>query len=434
MEAANWKMLQITPTDFTIGDEMAVTDPDTGFIYIPRATSIDQAQGFTMRLDIASNKYDRMAIHEDVLATNDYAAAWSTSLRKLVLVGGWRLGSYRFERKAEKLYVFTYTDKFGWRDETAQMKGQIPQPRYSACLAPASGGTKMVLFGGAGMSPGFFGDTKLTFPEIYVLDMQTMNWTKGPDVPAKDKRINAACAVSNDQFIAWGGASEADNIINDTLVQDSTLVFNLKTSKWTSTFIAGPRSTTTRRNVGASPTAPPDLGSNQDNHSTGGLSRITVITIAVLGVAGMALGTSGLVLYRARRKRLPEVLHDDKPRESPVSAARVAFLTNDPGRGPQTFPRNPQGYIPPQENRQALLVSQSPQNPHTPVPDQSPENRGNGHHTLTNSQVTNILPQTSTAWRIGCPQEGHPSPEQSSQHVHPISHSTFLKDYKLPDQ
>jgi len=84
-----------------------------------------------------------------------------------------------------------------------------------------------------------------TLLSIHVLDVATMTWTKGPDVSNNDERLHAACAVSNDQFIAWGG--QRIESLGGRFTYNSTLILDLKTTKWVSKYTAGPPLPTTRR-------------------------------------------------------------------------------------------------------------------------------------------------------------------------------------------
>jgi hypothetical protein len=68
------------------------------------------------------------------------------------------------------------------------MKGYVPTARKQACIAPAYGGAKMVLFGGS-----FTSIKTNILSDIYVLDVASITWAKGlsPDMES----------ASNDHFI-----------------------------------------------------------------------------------------------------------------------------------------------------------------------------------------------------------------------------------------
>ena len=56
----------------------------------------------------------------------------------------------------------------------------------------------MILFGGCTTS-------RRSLGSIYILDMKTLSWAKGPDVDPTQNRSGMACAVAGDNFVAWGG-------------------------------------------------------------------------------------------------------------------------------------------------------------------------------------------------------------------------------------
>ncbi|KAG0362889.1 hypothetical protein BGX24_005041, partial [Mortierella sp. AD032] len=76
--------------------------------------------------------------------------------------------------------------------------GTSPGDVSGHCMVPAYGGTKMILFGGAGLD----GVAKAG---IYILDVRTREWTEGKAVGPAQARTNMACAVAGDSFLAWGG-------------------------------------------------------------------------------------------------------------------------------------------------------------------------------------------------------------------------------------
>ncbi|KAF9153845.1 hypothetical protein BG015_002513 [Linnemannia schmuckeri] len=86
-----------------------------------------------------------------------------------------------------------------------------------------SGGTKMVLFGGTDL-------TENSSSAIFILDVQTGQWTAGKAANVNQARCNMACAVAGDSFIAWGGDNKRVNM-------DATpIVYNLVSNEWTTQF------------------------------------------------------------------------------------------------------------------------------------------------------------------------------------------------------
>ncbi|KAI8358285.1 hypothetical protein B0O80DRAFT_424348 [Mortierella sp. GBAus27b] len=128
IEKATWSTL--VQHDLTVVDQIAATDPDTGFIYIPATNN-----NYLMRLNVTSRSYDRLIINKNVSETNDFSAAWSAFQKKLFIIGG-RHGA----DNPTQLIMFSYNDTAGWANLTMDAKGEVPGPRHSACLVPAFGG------------------------------------------------------------------------------------------------------------------------------------------------------------------------------------------------------------------------------------------------------------------------------------------------------
>jgi hypothetical protein len=191
LETTKWSTL-FHPLDYEADSDTAVMNPETGLIYIPTT-----GDGYLMRLNITSRSYDRLAMPPSLSNAHFYAAAWSASQKKMYMIGGKTGGPP--STQLTHLIMSSYSDKDGWYNLTRDAKGDVPQPRFGACLVPAFGGSKMVLFGGHTV------DRLTTLNDIHILDLTTMIWKRGPDVAQKEQRALAACAMSNDHFIAWGG-------------------------------------------------------------------------------------------------------------------------------------------------------------------------------------------------------------------------------------
>ncbi|KAK3827790.1 MAG: hypothetical protein J3Q66DRAFT_321093 [Benniella sp.] len=429
LDTAKWSTLFHTK-DIIGGDHIAVTDPETGFIYSPATFPS------LMRLNITSKSYDRLMMPKELKEADFYSAAWSTSQKKMYLIGG--KTNRGFEDQLLYLNMLSYNDKDGWRNLTRETKGDIPQPRFSACLEPAFGGTKMVLFGG------YTRDKVLTLPEIHILDVATMVWKRGPDIDQKERRAQAACAVSNDHFIAWGGiAKDTDPLESYLFVQNSTVVFNLKTNNWTSIYNATsiPSTTSTLVPSVSASTFPTGTPIADDSRSSGGLSLDATIAIIALGVAGVALAFGTFILCRMRRRRSQKGIQGPASNED---SPKPAITDNDvhvntskandfSGRGPQESslngnsefekyvsknpqrpvaqfppqainPANPHATIPPQPSQDPQwFVTKTPLQAFQPVelhgiiPRQPPQNP---HSLMTQSQVDDY------------PQEGYTVPEK----------------------
>ncbi|KAF8945298.1 hypothetical protein BGZ47_002930 [Haplosporangium gracile] len=83
-------------------------------------------------------------------------------------------------------------------------RGDIPPPRYGHCMVEAYGGSKIILFEGVT-------DLNPTSADIFIFDVATLTWTQGQTGDSTVGRAYAVCAVTNDMFVAWGGAIQLDN-------------------------------------------------------------------------------------------------------------------------------------------------------------------------------------------------------------------------------
>ncbi|KAG0007088.1 hypothetical protein BGZ65_008903 [Modicella reniformis] len=239
-------------------------DPETGSMYIPEVQ-----EGIMARVNLTTKMYDKVPMppRTHIIEGSDYshAFAWSAAQRQLIMLEA-TLG------QARPLNAYSYNAADGWKNISQAMRGQVPQTCSESCFVPAYGGSKMILFGGAEL----VNDT--TIADIYVLDVANLTWTKGANIANKDRRQAAACGVSNSQFISWGGHKlELDDVPRS--VPNSTLVvYNIKTNRWTSTYIAPPPGPTKPQNsatVTTSTTLPaitPAENSKNSSDNSSGLS------------------------------------------------------------------------------------------------------------------------------------------------------------------
>ncbi|KAF9905010.1 hypothetical protein EC991_002073 [Linnemannia zychae] len=103
-------------------------------------------------------------------------------------------------------------------------EGQAPPALKEHCMVSALGGSKMVLYGGTLI------DTNNTLQgDIYILDIATLTWTKGPVPSSSQRRRNMACTVAGNNFVVWGGQSLSGEFMNTT-------VYDLQSNQWTTQF------------------------------------------------------------------------------------------------------------------------------------------------------------------------------------------------------
>ncbi|KAG0218145.1 hypothetical protein BGX31_011671 [Mortierella sp. GBA43] len=251
----------------TIGDALghldgsihqSATDPDTGIIYMlfgggqigggndgnlwaqtPTSTML-----FT--IDTRTRTFGRAKNVPPTLAVD--GIAWNTYRKDLLYSSSSSNGNDK-SNPTDPSYpaLLAYNPNDGWREldaitnpATTAMARSWPIHRKGACFVPAYGGTKMVLFGGLREEDGS------ALNDIYILDVKTLTWTKGPNISRMNARGYSTCAVSGDNFIAWGGIRSLSHrsdhgqgdgdTVTTTTVADAVVVFSLRSWTWVSRY------------------------------------------------------------------------------------------------------------------------------------------------------------------------------------------------------
>lgn len=290
----------------------------------------------------------------------------------------------------------------------------------------------MVLFGG-------FTSTRAVYSDIYVLDVASMTWTKGPN--AATGRAQTACGISNNQLIAWSGRDAKDAI-------NSTVVYNLQSSKWTPSYTPPSTSTST---VPGGTMAPGPATTSGTSSSSGGSSQLITIVATSLAVMAVILASGIFLLLRRRNTqkdnqgpspRTPEPSeldtfhHDDSLPDTPLTRPVVhpnVAVQDAPKEVPR---RGPQLYTP------ALYAHQGPHTIPLNPPDSSakshwypnPQNSVQGpqdHEAFTALHHSPVSSATlSYQGSPGAPQQGSYGAERRSQHPHEMVN--FMDVYSLP--
>jgi len=259
----------LTYNDGELGDG-AATDLTTGKVFIPMRiwNSMDQSI-FMMIVNSEDNTY-MIDNATSVDHGGTYGITWNALLNKVLFVNKYGMHSYTLEE--------------GWKNFTRPPGLKATQ---DYCLVSSSSGSKVVLFGG------YSENTNATVGDMFILDTVTLTWKNGTS--GGPVRRNAACAISSDYFIAWGGdmGNAVDNIIPPL---DLTIVYDLKTNKWTSDYIA--------RQGESSPIDTSSGGvTSSEGDTSGGTRLIGVIVGAVFGALAVGLVAGGVVEFRAHKKR-----------------------------------------------------------------------------------------------------------------------------------
>jgi hypothetical protein len=205
------------------------TDHATDTMYIPNGYPNAERKTEMLRVNLNNGTTSSDRRSSPFWDQKQYATAWNP-LRKSVIA-------------VSQNGVFEYTWEKGWKSFVR--KGLDALPSRGACLVSVSGGTKMALFGGTTN-----GD-KATIGDIYILDLKKKgkeSWVKASVDPKQKSQIarhSAACGSTDDKVIIWGGNTDVAPQ-GFQCPKRPTLVFNVKTMKWTSKY-AAPKKSTARK-------------------------------------------------------------------------------------------------------------------------------------------------------------------------------------------
>ncbi|KAG0022857.1 hypothetical protein BGZ82_010892 [Podila clonocystis] len=250
-----------------------LTDPTTGIIYVPNGYygSADTV-GSLLKYSPGAKTSTPGSMPTGLSNITMYAASWNTLLSTFLVHGGRTRGS--IDGMQNGLFRYNVADG-SWASVTTS--GQVPPATMGSCLVQAYGGTKMVLFGGDGIG-------SVAQSGIYVLDVQTWTWTKGADAGAVNARGGAACAVTNNLFVAQGGWTRDPY---EGVTKQPTIIYNLKTGVWQNRF--DPAASTGGPSPGPEPPSNPNLGA------------------IIGGVAAGVVVICGLAFWGYRRRKAKNV-------------------------------------------------------------------------------------------------------------------------------
>ncbi|KAK3833559.1 MAG: hypothetical protein J3R72DRAFT_453123 [Linnemannia gamsii] len=204
----------------------AVTDSNTGLVYMAAGYSTRQRDSLDVyNFDSDSVSQTPMPGSGDALAARSYYGnVWSQHRKSILFFGGYNVANQAIVQGNIVTELVTSSQKWN----TLLTSGPAPSMRADHCVASNEDGTMMVVFGGRPTDPGPGGQKLPYLGDVYTLNTITLAWTQGnPGEP----RVYAACTVSNNQLIVWGGSD-----INDAIATSKMLVYNLTSASWVSAF------------------------------------------------------------------------------------------------------------------------------------------------------------------------------------------------------
>ncbi|KAF9124919.1 hypothetical protein BGW39_007796 [Mortierella sp. 14UC] len=200
-------------------------DPITGLIYIPTVAN----NGTGMRIYNSDTRTSSIVpMYPSTILpyqAKAFTFVWSELRKSFLFFGGFGLVNDipQYNDSMIEYQPSTYS----WtRVPTSGRPGLLA----SHCMIPAYGGTKMVVFGGWQGLRSVASQTPSYSSALYMLDVNEMKWTLISEGAVVGRR-DMACAVVGDNFVAWGGIDNNDQVAG-------TLIYNLKSNQWTDTYIA----------------------------------------------------------------------------------------------------------------------------------------------------------------------------------------------------
>ncbi|KAF9197233.1 hypothetical protein BGZ49_002425 [Haplosporangium sp. Z 27] len=259
----------------------AATDPNTGIIYVPNGLVSSSGQ-YMLRVH-PDETIDSVAMSSQISKTPSPTVAWSSNRQSMIYFDESTSNMFAYNPKSAS------SSSGGWSQLT--INGAIPSPRTSACFVEAYGGTKMILFGG------YDSNLQTSLNTIYILEMSNLTWTSGVSfipttppptnngnstnstTPTTSGRMGAACGVSGDYFIAWGGQSEPFGDV-DMTAWNATLLYNIKNNTWQTSYVV------------------PIATDSSSSH------RVRAISIAGAVIGSIVLlAIIGVLVYREQQRR-----------------------------------------------------------------------------------------------------------------------------------
>ncbi|KAF9094243.1 Leucine-zipper-like transcriptional regulator 1 [Mortierella sp. AD031] len=267
----------------TIEGHAAVSDPNTGLVYIIGGYNGNSSYNALTVYDPKSRMIVSQSAGTASTSLTDVAAVWSTERNSILSFGGSRAPPAASNAVSNDLMEYDVTSK-SWK--TVSTSGDVPPARLDHCMAVSEDGSKIVVFGGTV-------DGNIYLNTLYILDVKSGKWKQGESAPVTRTRM--ACAFHSYQFIAWGGSSGASRI---TMLTNTPIIYDLNTGKWVDKYDAD--QTEKKTSIGA---------------IIGGLAAVAAL--------------AGVVAFLVIRKRKKAQREREEAFKSDTLAANLAGMEDD---------------------------------------------------------------------------------------------------------
>ncbi|KAF9156612.1 hypothetical protein BG015_003580 [Linnemannia schmuckeri] len=248
---------------------------DNDYVYLINGyKNATNSTALMMRYNVQSQLIEPM--HAAMPVATDHVSIWSTLKGSAFIYGG-------ADYLDQSLVEFFPGNPKDISSVQRSIFGDIPAGRFGHCMVEAYNGTQIYVFGG--------NTRQGTTADIYRIDVHSMRWTRLKAGPTYTARAFAACAVTNDMFVAWGGATWDPANKRYTVVTTPLVVYNMRTGEWPSTFDPTPA---------ANPTPPTGIPAHDDDSGP----RLIPLGTILAGAAGiLLLAGAGVGICYCRRKR-----------------------------------------------------------------------------------------------------------------------------------
>ncbi|KAF9934271.1 hypothetical protein FBU30_002689 [Linnemannia zychae] len=266
IESETWTLEKIDNNINQHGALGAIADPNANdYVYVINGYKdalVPNSTAVMMKYDVQAQQV--IAMGREMPVPTDHAIVWSSMKGSAFIYGG-------DVHVDQSLVEFFIADPKNVTSVVRRIIGDVPAGRSGHCMVEAYNGTQIHVFGG--------NTGQGTTADMYMIDVNSMRWTRLKTGPLAAARSFAACAVTNDMFVAWGGATWDETNKRHQVVTTPVVVYNMKTGEWSDTF-------------------DPSLGTSTRN-------TISIAAIAG-GTAGALLLIGALVafvLYRRKKTR-----------------------------------------------------------------------------------------------------------------------------------
>ncbi|KAK3805787.1 MAG: hypothetical protein J3Q66DRAFT_375529 [Benniella sp.] len=188
LQTSSWSLLEQSSLFSKGSGRKAAVNPTTGRIYVPGGYSSFVSGTKMLIYDTPARKTLSGDMQPSLENLVNYSVVWAPTIKSMLLFGG-----NTFQTNITKSDLYAFSPDNGWR--LLDPSGTPPLARCDVCLVPAYSGTKMVLFGGMGNEPNQLNQFE-PLGDLYILDVDTMTWTRGSDAGPTEARFNTAVPLA----------------------------------------------------------------------------------------------------------------------------------------------------------------------------------------------------------------------------------------------